>query len=474
MSQVQVEYLQSDGRFRHRRAKIETKWPNFSLNHHDKQAHDLIDQPIFPVEKKPGVCRSWDELLNCDPPPVLRSVDRVMMVCEDNSIWPMSMNSDPDLDDRQMSRKDHFEEGFQYAKAAATRAAMGNPLLTAWSVVGCIIFAIASVLIALFFIQIKFGDEISEQIGAAMPHTSVFFALFGAIVVSQPTSRSRGALKRLRERFVKFRLRFHRKPKVKKEKPPKQGPLETVYIYDELAGRPFTKMVPLYVLSEKLPVTCRYTYEPGITKWLAAGVGAGIGMAILFVALMFSYGQVMGMVFSLLIGSPVGAVFGYFGITPFLLETPFWVVRRMRLRDESGEVLFELIDGDTGNIQNDPCDIFPEEHTHLMGLPVPVARELRLALAHRGAAVAAAPASNGSNGAAARERPSNPQITAAMAYNPTIHRATTLYEELEQRDFKEEFKGGMTGMQKIQVYSLMMMAIASVGLLVFLILITAK
>ena len=60
MSQVLVEYLQSDGRFRHRRARIETKWPNFSLNHHDKQAHDLIDMPIFPVEKKPGVCRSWE------------------------------------------------------------------------------------------------------------------------------------------------------------------------------------------------------------------------------------------------------------------------------------------------------------------------------------------------------------------------------------------------------------------------------
>jgi len=143
----------------------------------------------------------------------------------------------------------------------------------------------------------------------------------------------------------------------------------------------------------------------------------------------------------------------------------------MRLRDEAGDVLYELIDGETGDIQNNPCDIFPEEHTHLMGLPVPLARELRLALAHRGAGTTTAPPS-GSNGTAVRDRPSTPQITAAMAYNPTVHRATTLYEEIEQRDFKEEFKGGMTGMQKIQVYSLMLMAIASVGLLVFIILIT--
>jgi len=472
MSQVLVEYLQSDGRFRHKRAKIETKWPNFSLNHHDKQAHDLIDQPIFPVEKKPGACRSWDELLNCDAPKVLRSVDKVMMICEDNSIWPVSMNSDPDLDDRQMSRKDHFEEGFQYAKAAATRAAMGNPLLTAWSVVGVIVFAIASVLIALFFIQIKFGDEISEQIGAAMPHSPLFLMVFGAIAVSESTPKLGGALKRLRERFAKFRLRFKRKPKVKKERPPNLGPLETVFIYDELAGRPFTKVVPLYVLTEKLPVSCRYTFEPGITKWLAAGVGAAIGVAALFGGLVFAYGQIMGIIFGLLIGAPFGAIFGYFGLTPFILESPFWVVRRMRLRDESGEVLYELIDGDTGEVQNNPCDIFPEDHTHLMGLPVPLARELRLALAHQGAA-GRAPTSN-ANGAAVRERPSNPQITAAMAYNPTVHRATTLYEEIEQRDFKEEFKGGMSGMQKIQIYSLMLMAICSVGLLVFLIMITSK
>ncbi len=182
------------------------------------------------------------------------------MVCEDNSIWPMSMNSDPDLDDRQMSRKDHFEEGFQYAKAAATRAAMGNPLLTAWSVIGCIVFAICSVLIALFFVQVKFGDEISEQIGAALPHSPFFLAVFGAIVVAEGTPKLGGASKRLRERFTKFRLRFRRKPKVIKEKPPNLGPLETVFIYDELAGRPFTKMVPLYVLTEKSPVSCRYTF----------------------------------------------------------------------------------------------------------------------------------------------------------------------------------------------------------------------
>ncbi len=394
------------------------------------------------------------------------------MICEDNSIWPVSMNSDPDLDDRQMSRKDHYEEGFQYAKAAATRAAMGNPLLTAWSVVGCIVFAIASILIALFFIQIKFGEQISEQIGASIPHSPLFLAVLGAIAVSQTTPKLGGALKGLRERFNKFRLRFRRKPKEKKPKPPNLGPLETVFIYDELAGRPFTKSVPLYVLTEKLPVSCRYTYEPGITKWLAAGIGAAVGVVGIFGILVFPYGQIMGIIFGLLIGAPIGTIAGYFGLTPFLLESPFWVVRRMRLRDESGEVLYELIDGDTGEIQNDPCDIFPEEHTHLMGLPVPLARELRLALAHKGASVATAPKS-GSNGAAVAvtERP-NPQITAAMSYNPTIHRATTLYEEIEQRDFKEEFKGGMNTMQKVQVYSLMVMAIASVGLLVFLVMIT--
>jgi len=39
MSQVTVECLQTDGRFRRQRANIETKWPNFVFNRRDKQAH---------------------------------------------------------------------------------------------------------------------------------------------------------------------------------------------------------------------------------------------------------------------------------------------------------------------------------------------------------------------------------------------------------------------------------------------------
>lgn len=161
------------------------------LNRHDKQAHDLIDNPIFPVDKDPPVIRTWEDLIAATPPPVARIIDKVQMFCEDNAIWPVSLNADPDLDDRQMSRKDHFEEGFQYAKAAATREAMGNPFLTAWSVVAMTVFALASVLIALFFIQMKFGDTISQQVG----HIPGFIALFGALAVVQGPSEAERTLK---------------------------------------------------------------------------------------------------------------------------------------------------------------------------------------------------------------------------------------------------------------------------------------
>ncbi len=435
------------------------------MNHHDKQAHDLIDLPIFPVDKKAGILRSWDELRECEPPKVLRSVDKVMMLCEDNSIWPVSMNADPDPDDRQMSRRDHFEEGFQYAKSSATRAAMGNPLLTAWSVIGCIVFALASVLIALFFIQIKFGDVIADELtaGAALTY---FLATFGAIAIPKTASMPRGALKRLRERLSRFWIRLRRKDrpkKVKKEKPPDLGPLETVYIFDELSGRPFVKMVPLYVLTENLPVSCRYTYEPGFTKWIAAGIGAAIGLAAVWGGVVYFYGNIMAIVFGLIFGASFGSIFGYFALPRFIMEPPFWVVRRLRIRTEDGGVDFESMP-----------DIYPEEHTHLMGLPVAEARQLRLVKAHQAAGTAVATAADNGTGIALRERPANSNVTPAMAYIPTVHRATTLYEEIEQRDFKEQFKGGMSGKEKIQVYSLMVMAICSVGLLVFIILITAK
>ena len=117
-----------------------------------------------------------------------------------------------------------------------------------------------------------------------------------------------------------------------------------------------------------------------------------------------------------------------------------------------------------------------------MGLPVLEARAIRLGTATSIAARASAPPRNdpnGSNGSSGqqtiiREGGSIPNVTPAMMYNPTVHRATTLYEEMMQRDFREEFKGGMSTMQKVQIGSFLIMAIASVGLLVFLILITQE
>ena len=60
-----------------------------------------------------------------------------------------------------------------------------------------------------------------------------------------------------------------------------------------------------------------------------------------------------------------------------------------------------------------------------------------------------------------------------MAHAPHIFRATTTYEMIMARDLKDDLKGPKTTSDRIKEISMAGMALGSVGLLVFVILISS-
>ena len=157
---VTMEYLQANGRFRRAKAHTESQWPNFLINHSDKQAHSLIDTPVYQLDGKSRRFKTWDELISASNPELDHFPDRLVCTVEDQSIWPLSNNYVPDIADRQLQFKEMSEDAEQNAVMAAARDAGGGGLASAWQIASLMIFCIVAVVILLIALQSDLAQQI--------------------------------------------------------------------------------------------------------------------------------------------------------------------------------------------------------------------------------------------------------------------------------------------------------------------------
>jgi hypothetical protein len=384
-----------------------------------------MDSPVFADDSKRRF-DSWDTLLEATPPQSSPYLSKLLCVCEDQNVWPISNEIMPDIQDREMQFKEFAQDAEQNAVASATRNAQGNLIVSAWSFVSLTIFCLVAVVILLIALQSDLTKGFfSDKTSALM----VSPLLLGAI------------------KFPRFK-RTKREPKPKKIQ---YRNWETVRVYDELAGYTWSCSMPLKILTQNLPIDCRYTQEIASSKITAAALyGFGLLAPSFFLLIGAGAGMVTGAILSVIFGS-MGAIFGWWRGYRAFMDAPIWIVRRV----------YKQIIGEDGQAHLDfdaLPEVIPEYHTKLNNMPLPLARE------HRRAEVdeVIRQTSQKQNGMAAVLIRQN----LATAYTPRIWRAYVLYEMLKGRDIRAKMKGPNSKSDKMQKITMAGMALGSLGILV--------
>jgi hypothetical protein len=381
-----------------------------------------MDSPVFADDSNRRF-DSWETLLEAAPPEPSPYLGKLLCVCEDQNVWPISNEIMPDIQDREMQFKEFAQDAEQNAVASATRNAQGNLIVSAWSFVSLTIFCLVAVVILLIALQ-------SDLTKGFLPETTgALLFLMGAIKLPK--------LKRSK-----------REPKPKKIQ---YRNWETVRVYDELAGYTWSCSMPLKIITQNLPIDCRYTQEIASSKITAAALyGFGLLAPSFFLLIGAGAGMVTGAILSVILGS-MGAAFGWWRGYRAFMAAPIWVVRRVykQIINEDGKVHLDF---------DALPEVIPEYHTKLNNMPLPLARE------HRRAEVeeVVRQTSQKQNGMASVLTKQN----LATAYTPRIWRAYVLYEMLKGRDIRAKMKGPNSKSDRMQKITMAGMALGSLGILV--------
>ena len=217
---------------------------------------------------------------------------------------------------------------------------------------------------------------------------------------------------------------------------------ETVVVYDYDSGNGSTAIwratLPLEELEGRLPVTCRYSFDVHKTRMSGGAVGAVLGWwiaSLLFLPLYIQSVWYIALIAGFMFGPGPGSLVGWF-LAPRYGPKPIWICRRV----------WEEADGDA--VADDNCTpvedgwrrrLIPLSHSYL---------EERSPLATQDMANFEKPAQ--SMGRLGFEGPDGSE----GVYFPVVHRATTLYEMLQQRVAKRRMsKVKMSGWQKAVSYT---------------------
>jgi hypothetical protein len=456
MTKVTMEYLQANGRYRRATATTESQWPNFLINYGDRQAHSLVDSPVFTEGRKAPVFTDWDAFLEATPPQVQHYPDKMMAVCEDQNIWPMCGDVMPDIQDRQMQFKEFGEDAEQNAVASATRAAAGSGMINAWSIASLMIFCIVSAVILLIVLQSNLAKGFLPGGGVPPAPTAALLVMSGLVL---PWRKQKGREGLEIESEGKPKRKWFTRPVIK-PRPQKFKDFETLRVWDEVSGTVWSASLPLEVILGHIPLDCRYTQELTTARYIAMALFGGLLFLLgVTTTALLGWPLLWALTTPLLIGG-VGVLYGYFkGFGSFMLP-PIWVVRRMYER-----ILIDESNPNKGYRMNYDAlpVIVPEFHTKVTGMPVDMAAAVRRAAAEEVIRVAnQGQNKNGGNG-------SSTTLTAenlAVAYTPRIWRASMLFEMLLGRDIRARMKGPEGKGDKLQKISMAGMALGSVGLLI--------
>lgn len=169
-NKIGMEYLQANGRARRTNATTEERWPNFIVNHPDGQAHSLTHSPVFPLEKNPREFTEWNDLITAQPPDIEHFPDRLLCVCEDQGIWPISSYVIiPNIQDMQMQFKEFGLDAEQNGVVSAAKSTdSGDGVSKSWSYVAMGVFALVAVIIVLVVLQSKIAKDFLNDFNPLM------------------------------------------------------------------------------------------------------------------------------------------------------------------------------------------------------------------------------------------------------------------------------------------------------------------
>jgi len=126
VSHVRIIYRAAAGRYRRRRAESDGKWPNFLINNVDKQAHIINGKAVYP-QMPPIRLDEWSELQSQMRPPPPRFVEGRMVICEDNSFWPVDIRPYSSNAQKASDCDVFYQETLQNSKAKNAAEVGSNP-----------------------------------------------------------------------------------------------------------------------------------------------------------------------------------------------------------------------------------------------------------------------------------------------------------------------------------------------------------
>jgi hypothetical protein len=157
MSLITITYLGAGGRYRRRNANLDGKWPLYLINQRDQMAHIVEDQPIFAAQPEVPL-NTWRDLVMENPPNPPVTVQKRMMVSEDNAMWGITPEPFTDPIEHIRQRRRALQEARQAAQSAAAKAIGGSFIQQAGFLAGAVIAAAAGLLICLIVASEKFGN----------------------------------------------------------------------------------------------------------------------------------------------------------------------------------------------------------------------------------------------------------------------------------------------------------------------------
>ena len=261
-----------------------------------------------------------------------------------------------------------------------------------------------------------------------------------------------------------------------------------VYDYDSAtkARLIWQASLPLDVLQEHLPDTCRYNHDVGRLRLQWAIIGALLGFALmagawytLYVVVLHAPLQLVMkniVLMGVLLGPGPATLLGWWygirfrAIEWLSLPPGIWMVRRVTFTDGDK-------DSDLQKGEDDPENVLtftgtPASWRAVRALPYTALKDIAdddFGLAEVSTQSlellgAKQVVSNSHNGA-----------TVIAPYRPTVHRATVLFEDLKQRVVRERRgRKAPSGWHKLQIGATIGLALAIVGLMIFAALVLEK
>ncbi len=119
MSRIKITYLGANGVFRNATGEIETRFPTVVRNKRDGQRHTLIERPIF-QETTPIELEHFHDLFSMPTPVIEKKMGKQRMLCEENSLYPITTETTVDWKNRLFARKSLHLQGVQHARNRAS------------------------------------------------------------------------------------------------------------------------------------------------------------------------------------------------------------------------------------------------------------------------------------------------------------------------------------------------------------------